>query len=232
MKRILSLALLPALLWAVTASSNAQDSKKDPRAALQAFNEYIGSWQGDGKGKVGNWAESIEWGWKFKGADAWLVFKIKDGKAVKGGEVRPVADKMGVYKVEIEDANGKKVAYEGSIDDKGVLKLVAPDPDTKGNELRVRMFIAGDGVFFNYAMEKGKAGSKIGTDKIEVRAKKDGVVFKAGSKQPECVVSGGLGTTAVQFQGKTYYICCSGCADAFRDNPEKWVKEFEAKKKK
>ena len=48
---------------------------------------------------------------------------------------------------------------------------------------------------------------------------------------PECVVSGGKGTMAVSFQGKTYYVCCTGCRDEFKANPEKYVKEYEAKKK-
>jgi len=28
----------------------------------------------------------------------------------------------------------------------------------------------------------------------------------------------------------TYYVCCSGCRDAFNENPEKYIKEFNAKK--
>ena len=40
------------------------------------------------------------------------------------------------------------------------------------------------------------------------------------------------GTTAVMYKGKTYYVCCTGCRDEFRDNPEKYIKEFEAKQKK
>ena len=35
----------------------------------------------------------------------------------------------------------------------------------------------------------------------------------------------------VSFQGKTYYVCCSGCRDAFNEEPEKYIAEFEAKKK-
>lgn len=44
-----------------------------------------------------------------------------------------------------------------------------------------------------------------------------------------CVISGGLGTSTVSFKGKTYYVCCSGCAAAFNDDPEKWIAKFEAK---
>ena len=35
----------------------------------------------------------------------------------------------------------------------------------------------------------------------------------------------------VEHMGKTYYVCCGGCRDEFRENPEKYIKEFEAKQK-
>jgi YHS domain-containing protein len=31
-------------------------------------------------------------------------------------------------------------------------------------------------------------------------------------------------------KGETYYVCCSGCRDAFNENPEKYITEFKAKK--
>ena len=58
------------------------------------------------------------------------------------------------------------------------------------------------------------------------------VLFWPKRKAPECVVSGGRGTTPVQYMGETFYVCCSGCADAFKENPKKYVEEFKAKKKK
>jgi YHS domain-containing protein len=36
----------------------------------------------------------------------------------------------------------------------------------------------------------------------------------------------------VTYKGKTYYVCCTGCRDAFKENPEKYIKEFEESKKK
>ena len=51
-------------------------------------------------------------------------------------------------------------------------------------------------------------------------------------KGPECIVSGGLGTMKVSYNGKEYWVCCSGCRDEFKENPEKYIKEVEAKAKK
>jgi hypothetical protein len=33
----------------------------------------------------------------------------------------------------------------------------------------------------------------------------------------------------VSYKGKTYYVCCGGCRDAFRAEPEKFIKEYEEK---
>jgi hypothetical protein len=57
------------------------------------------------------------------------------------------------------------------------------------------------------------------------------VPFADVPKGPECVVSGGLGTSKVSYMGKDYFVCCSGCRDEFRANPEKYVKEWERKAK-
>jgi Archaeal TRASH domain len=62
---------------------------------------------------------------------------------------------------------------------------------------------------------------------------KEGVPFAdVGVLERECIVSGGLGTIAVSHEGKTYYVCCTGCRDEFRENAAKYVKEFEAKRAK
>ena len=67
----------------------------------------------------------------------------------------------------------------------------------------------------------------------QIGATKKGEPFAGkGDSSPECVVSGGKGTMAVTYKGKTWYVCCSGCRAEFNENPEKYIKEFEAKKKK
>ena len=44
-----------------------------------------------------------------------------------------------------------------------------------------------------------------------------------------CVISGGLGTISVSYNGKSYWVCCTGCKAAFDDEPARWIAEFEAK---
>jgi len=66
-----------------------------------------------------------------------------------------------------------------------------------------------------------------------VSEQREGTSFaltEEGYGEKTCVISGGLGTTALAHKGRTYYVCCSGCEAAFKENPEKWIAEFEKKK--
>ena len=76
-----------------------------------------------------------------------------------------------------------------------------------------------------------KDGTTVYVKDYLVQATKEGQSLGAKEKKNECVVSGGLGTMKVMHKGETYYVCCSGCRDAFNDDPEKFIKEAAAKKK-
>lgn len=49
--------------------------------------------------------------------------------------------------------------------------------------------------------------------------------------EKECLISQGLGTIALSYKGKTYWVCCSGCKAAFEEEPEVWIFRAEARKK-
>ena len=70
----------------------------------------------------------------------------------------------------------------------------------------------------------------IGTEHILLGIISEGESLAAKEKKLECVVSGGLGKIRIDFKGTTYYVCCTGCRDAFLENPEKYIKEYEARK--
>src|SRR5205814_9666959 len=77
---------------------------------------------------------------------------------------------------------------------------------------------------FLYRYEVRPAGKTLFAKQYSVGVTKEGIPFAAGDGKPECIVSGGLGTTPVLYMGKTYYVCCGGCRDEFRENPEKYIK--------
>jgi hypothetical protein len=196
--------------------------------------EFIGDWNGNGgpdKAKPSPkdpiWKETIKWGWRFKGDDAWLVLDIKDGKEFKSGELRYLVDKK-KYQFTAVGKDDKKVAYEGELKD-GLLTLEREDADAKVT-YQIQMNTAADGVRFIYRTSH-KEGTTVYKDTL-VAATRTGESLGLREKKNECVVSGGLGTMMVKYKDEVYWVCCSGCAEAFRDNPEKYIAEYKAKKAK
>lgn len=232
MKRLF-IGLLLVGLACLVPSAPAQDPKVEQlKKGLQVLNDFVGSWTGDGKTeglKKQIWQESVEWGWKFKKDDVSMVLKFKDSKHFKSGDLRYNLAKKN-YELTLVDLKDQKLVFEGDMD-KDSLVLEYTDPKTKDVQ-RLRINVAGDGVFLNLASAKKASGKTLYSPEFKVSYKMDGASLGAREKKQECVVSGGLGTSAVTYKGQTYYVCCSGCRDAFNENPEFYIKQFEAKKKK
>lgn len=215
------------------------DPKSDPREALRGFQELIGGWRATGEPATGSaaekakgfWKETISWSWKFKGDDAWLVFTIDQGKFFKSGEVRSKGEEK--FQVVLTGVDGKKQTFEGKLTSNG-RKLVAERVDADRTEdARLTISLVGE-IRFQYSLESRPRDRRLYAKVFQVGATREGesLAGKAKSSQPECVVSGGLGTMKVTHKGEMYYVCCSGCLDAFKENPEKYIKEFKEKKGK
>jgi len=205
------------------------------KEALQPLNDFIGSWKGNGapsKGKPGDsdlWKENITWGWKFKGDDASLVVTFGDGKYFKSGELRYLAaDKK--YQLTLKDAADKEQVFTGELNKDNILVLEHKDEEKKLTQ-QLSMKTVAEGDRFIYATKNKKDGSTIWIADFEVGCTREGVTLGAKEKKIECVVSGGKGTIPVTYKGETFYVCCSGCRDAFNENPEKYIKEYRARKK-
>jgi predicted nucleic acid-binding protein len=135
-----------------------------------------------------------------------------------------------VYEFTLIDSQDKSRVFTGNMD-KDYLVLESVDPTTK-DTYRWKMNLAAEGVRLIYTFDKKADGKTLFSTEYQVASSRAGESLGPKAKQErECVVSGGLGTGQVTFQGKSYWICCSGCRDAFAVNPEKYVKEFEAKRK-
>lgn len=235
MKRLLGYVLLFPLLALVLAPVSAKDDEpKSPKAALQMLNEYIGNWNGSGNPDKPKpdpkdiWKESIELGWKFKGKDSWLILNFNNDKKFKGGEMRYSMEKK-VYLLTLLDKQDKKLLFEGELKEP-YLTFERTDPDTKELQ-QIKMNLAGDGARLTFRYGTASSGKKLIAKDYVVGCTKEGFSLGAKEKKNECIVSGGLGTSAVSYKGQTYYVCCSGCRDAFNEDPEKYIKEYEAKKK-
>jgi hypothetical protein len=234
MRRLLACGALLALVALAPRGFGAdKDEPANAREALQALNDFIGEWNASGGPVKANpppgsiWKENLSWSWRFKGDDAWLTLDIKNGKYYKGGELRFLPEKKH-YQLTLTTRDDKKQVYEGDIVDE-VLTVERTDPGTKETQ-QIKMNSAADGIRLIWLASHKPEGRTLFTKDYQVAANKAGESLGRAEKKNECVVSGGLGTIAVSYKGQTYYVCCSGCRDAFMENPEKYIKEYEAKK--
>jgi YHS domain len=238
MKRFLALGLMVGLAVMVSSSAAAPAAKdaEKTKEALRELQDFIGGWKGSGQTKLKptsrdpSWDETVKWNWRFKGDKIWLAVAFEGGKFFKTAEIHYLLDTKKYQLIASPVAGKEKVTFEGALkDDKLTFERV--DPKTKEVQ-RIIMNTAADGDRFVFKVESRNDGGTIWRFNYMVAATKIGVSLGSKEKKPECVVSGGLGTMTVSYGGATYYVCCSGCADAFKENPKKFVDEFLAKKKK
>jgi hypothetical protein len=234
MKRLLALGALGALLCGLPpVRAVDREDQQAAKEGLQKLNNFIGGWKGNGSiasNASATWKETVRWIWRFKkGGDVWLSINIENGKYLKGGQLRYLVEKKR-YQLRALDRGGKTVVYEGPLQ-KGRLILERVDPETKETQ-QLKMNLAASGIRFIYTFGRKPANRTLYTMEYQVACTKEGESFSAKASKVECIVSGGLGTIPVTYKGVTYYVCCTGCRDAFNEEPEKYIKEYEAKKRK
>ena len=232
------LGLIAILAFGVAWATDDKPKPKTKLEALQPFNEFVGPWQAAGEPegseqekRRGLWKESVNWSWKFKGDDAWITVAFGKGKYFKNGEIHylPERDK---YELTLETKDGKRLVFEGALVKEGRSFVADRADEDKKESQRITFDLVGD-IRFVYRYEHKPEGRTTFIKDYRVGATKEGESL-ASSKdnRPKCVVSGGLGTIAVSYKGQMYFVCCTGCRDAFNENPEKYIKEFEANKNK
>jgi YHS domain len=234
-RRNFSLAALGFLFVLPAALFGDGPPQRTPKEALQAFNDLIGTWRGTAtpagtkeEQQRDFWVESITWQWQFKDKDAWLAVAFDKSKHFTGGTLRYVPDKDH-FVLNLKNLANQEQSFTGQLNDKKLTLESAPD--AKGEIKRVVLTLLHDNRYL-YSLDKKPPERATFTNVFKVGATKEGVPFAAGSGKPECIVSGGLGTRPVEYMGKTYYVCCSGCASEFMADPAKYVREFEEKKAK
>jgi hypothetical protein len=232
--RLLAVSLLAlAVSFAALA-----DPPKSPasREALKPFNILVGSWKGAGmmegtseERQKGHWLETVTWAWHFKGDEASLTVQFDKGKYFASGELRPAAT-QGKFDLALVTVDKEKRTYTGML--KG--RQLMLERDVPGGKIIERLtFSLLHDNRITYRLETRRATGTLLTKKYLVGLTKEGVPFvDVGRSERECIVSGGTGTIPVTYEGKTYYVCCTGCRDEFKANPAKYVKEWEAKRKK
>lgn len=242
------LALILAVAgWGITDETAVKPApvagaKSASKEALSPFQDLVGGWNGTGQPKrnstTGAWREKAEWRWKFSGEQVALEYAVEEGKLLKSAQLLfdPKTKTYRLKTIELGTAKDQTIEREYVGEPSGN-KLVFDTPAKEGAEGRritvTRLNEKRTLVLFE---QKG-AGQNFFNRIAEVGYTREGTrLAESDQTGPECVVTGGAGTIKVSYKGETYWVCCTGCRDAFNDDPEgvlaDYRKKLEERKKK
>jgi YHS domain-containing protein len=218
----------------VAADSKKQgNSKEASKQALSEFNSLIGGWRGVGLPKRGSrtgaWIEKAEWVWNFDKNRVGIRYDIDKGKLLKTALLTYDLPTK-TYRLHGQFADKAERDYTGQMVGKKLVLKTKPCDDgyvhrisvTRLNEKRTLVLFEKRRTKQNFYSRVAEIGyTRAGTS----------LAFE-GAGEPECVVTGGKGTSKVSYKGKTYYVCCTGCRQAFEEDPEGVIADYRKKKAK
>ncbi len=229
--------LLLAGQWILSAppEPNSEEAAKtsgpaDAQEALERFNGLIGEWRGVGMprrgSRAGAWFENAEWVWDFEKKTPSLRYEVKQGKLLDKARLTWNADdKQFHVKATLPDETTRD--YAGTMNEAGKLVLESA-ADAAGDSYRITVTPLNEKR--TLVLHEKRTGQGLFRRVAEVGYTRAGTSLAVeGAGEIECIVTGGKGTIPVTYQGKTYYVCCSGCKQAFDDDPAGIIAAYEKK---
>jgi hypothetical protein len=204
--------------------------------ALVVAQAYVGEWKGVGQPKRGSnqgaWTEEAQWAWRFPEGRAELVAELTHDKFFSQLQLQ-AGDQVGQFVLVATPPGAGPQAkpvprrFIGTAADGGLVFTAEQAGDDEPARISLRLVAGGDRMLVLYERRTGGAYFRL----AEVGSTRKGSSFaKNIATGPQCVVTGGLGTIAVEHQGKKYYVCCTGCRDLFKDDPEGVLAEYRQRK--
>ncbi len=213
----------------------ADQSRSASQEALGELNTLIGGWRGTGQpvrsSTKGSWTETAEWVWEIKKDHVGVRYLVTGGKLLASALVTWDPEKKN-YRLEATLPDKSKRAYAGSLAGN---KLTFESPADAGEDVHqiVVTLLREDRtlVLFQVRRKDQTQFARV----AEVGYTREGTrLADENAGGPECIVTGGKGTMSTVYKGKTYWFCCTGCRDAFNDDPDAIIAQAEeraAKKK-
>jgi len=223
----------------------AEESESSIREALDPLQIMVGQWKGiTFRGK--NY-EELEWVWDFKSQPAQpaLVMKSEKGEYIREGRLTYLPEEK-KYRFTLTPPEGEPRVLEGEFTEEPatqtgddgkpqrVYKLALAQVEPAEGEQWQLVFNQQENNRYNLELSR-KRGSSPFNRFDTVGSQRMGTSFALNDEdygEKKCIISGGLGTTAVTYKGKTYWVCCSGCKAAFEEEPERWLAKLAASESK
>jgi hypothetical protein len=206
---------------------------------LKPLGVLVGEWKGVGQPRrgsnVGAWSEKAHAAWKFDENQSGLLLNFDPGQHYKS-VVFSVAEDAVTPELFLMAAGGQTIQLKrndesaaNKTSDKPAKDVAwvfesSPDalPQTRCtvrviSDIRVAMlFEEKQTVQASY-----RRLSEIGLTRAGAR------LASGNTGERQCIVTGGLGTIKVSHEGKTYFVCCEGCQQAFDADPAGTIAAYQ-----
>jgi YHS domain-containing protein len=216
------------------AAASSTDARRLAQRALEPFNDWVGAWGGTGQPRRGSnkgaWIEKADWAWKIDRESVGLQIKVKDGKLLQSGVLSydPAQNK---FRFVAKQPDGESRSYLGDRAEQNKIVLVSTEPEGDAQQRLTIQMLHADRMLL--LVESKPAGQTTFSRVAEIGyTRKGGSFASAADSYPKCIVTGGRGTITLDYKGKTYYVCCTGCKQAFLDDPEGTIADAAERKKK
>lgn len=217
------------------------DQKVQPQPRFQAkealshLNSLVGKWRGVGQLKRGSrkgaWKESTAVAWSFQKETPAITLTADGGQQFQELKLTWLEPQQKI-KMDLKMKH-ETLVFTGRLPEQwpGKMELTTM-PGNNGEQLRCTIQQLSD-IRTTVLMEKRSTATASFRRTAAVGYTRAGERLAViGGNQRKCIVTGGLGTITVSHEGKTYYVCCQGCVQAFNDAPDAIIAEYEASLKK
>lgn len=232
-----------------TAMATKDDGKAKRDELLEAMmplQVMLGQWRGTTQKEVGDFKalDEPQWVWDFQSDRSQPAMVMESDASPYFREIRlTYLTEEDRFRMTTVDPRGETRAFEGDFtspveefqgDDRKLhrrykLTLTELDPQNPRDQWQV---VFNQQENHRYLIELAKKRGAQFRRFDTVANQREGTSFAANDEdygEKKCIISGGLGTMQVSYQGKSYWVCCTGCKAAFEEDPESWIAELEEK---
>jgi hypothetical protein len=238
---------------AATAATSTGNEEQHQRretllAAMMPLQVMLGQWHGTTQKEQGEFKalDQSTWVWDFQTErnQPAMVMKSEASPYIRLARLTYLIDRQ-IYQLKLTNPEGETRVLEGTFiapaeefqgDDQKMhvkykLELTQVAPEGQRDALQM-VFNQQENNRFLIELAKKRGSRFLRFDTIATQ--REGTSFAksdAGVGNRECIISGGLGVMQVSYNGKSYWVCCSGCKAAFEEDPASWIADYERKHK-
>jgi hypothetical protein len=218
----------------------ANSSETAPREAavqiLKPLGTLVGEWKGVGQPKrgsnVGAWSEKAQSAWHFEEKSAALLVTFEPGQQFHSAAFSVARDGTTTQLV-LTPIKGDRIELTRSnVNPEDADKTWIFESDAEGApQTRCTVRIISD-IRITILFEERPMGNSAWRRLSEIGMTRAGAKLANGNTgERQCIVTGGLGTIKVSFEGKAYYVCCEGCKQAFDADPAGTLQDYRERLK-